>query len=63
MTVREKVIIVGAGPVSHSQQTSEETDESTRLSRLDDMRRASREASLAKAILMRSSMRRANSIA
>jgi 2-polyprenyl-6-methoxyphenol hydroxylase-like FAD-dependent oxidoreductase len=45
----------------------EETDESIRLSRLDDMRRASRDASLAKAVLMRSSMidsmRRANSIA
>jgi 3-(3-hydroxy-phenyl)propionate hydroxylase len=45
----------------------EETDESIRLSRLADMRRASRDASLAKAVLMRSSMidsmRRANSIA
>ena len=44
----------------------EETDESIRLSRLDDMRRASLEPSLAKAVLMRSSMidsmRRANSI-
>jgi 3-(3-hydroxy-phenyl)propionate hydroxylase len=45
----------------------EETDESIRLSRLADMRRASRDASLAKAVLMRpsmiDSMRRANSIA
>jgi 3-(3-hydroxy-phenyl)propionate hydroxylase len=44
----------------------EETDERIRLSRLDDMRRASTDPSLAKAILMRSSMidsmRRANSI-
>jgi 2-polyprenyl-6-methoxyphenol hydroxylase-like FAD-dependent oxidoreductase len=44
----------------------EETDESIRLSRLDDMRRASCDPSLAKAVLMRSSMidsmRRANSI-
>ncbi|WP_213771744.1 FAD-dependent monooxygenase [Bradyrhizobium sp. dw_78] len=44
----------------------EETDESIRLSRLDDMRRASQDPSLAKAVLMRSSMidsmRRANTI-
>jgi 3-(3-hydroxy-phenyl)propionate hydroxylase len=44
----------------------EETDESIRSSRLDNMRRASLEPSLAKAVLMRSSMidsmRRANSI-
>jgi 3-(3-hydroxy-phenyl)propionate hydroxylase len=44
----------------------EETDERVRLSRLDDMRRASTDPALAKAILMRSSMidsmRRANSI-
>jgi 3-(3-hydroxy-phenyl)propionate hydroxylase len=60
--------------IEYVQQTSirnkrllEETDEGVRLSRLDDMRRASRDASLAKAVLMRSSMidsmRRANSIA
>jgi UbiD family decarboxylase len=44
----------------------EETDESVRIARLDDMRRASLDPSLAKAVLMRSSMiesmRRANSI-
>jgi 3-(3-hydroxy-phenyl)propionate hydroxylase len=44
----------------------EETDESVRSSRLDDMRRASLDPSLAKAVLMRSSMidsmRRANAI-
>jgi 3-(3-hydroxy-phenyl)propionate hydroxylase len=59
--------------VEYVQETSirnkrllEETDESVRQSRLDDMRRASVDPSLAKAVLMRSSMiegmRRANSI-